>query len=178
MDDVLNEVGVPYDVLDSSTDVLTPAAGSRLGDHGFYNGVILTNSELFLPDGTGSGFNFLEWDVLHAFERDFGVRESVLSGFPATNPGLGLDYGMTDIIAGNYFQGIWQAPAGGTEPLRVRQRGEPAAHHGLRLRWAAFHHLRRRAERHRDRPPRRAAPQLARRPVEDVRLLPPLRRRP
>ena len=124
MDDVLNEVGVPYDVLDSSTDVLTPGQLSA-GDHGFYNGVILTNSELFLPDGTGSGFNFLEWDVLHAFERDFGVRESVLSGFPATNPGLGLDYGMTDIIAGNDFQGIWQAPAGGTELFEYVNEANP-----------------------------------------------------
>ena len=77
MDDLLNEVGVPYDVLDSSTQVLTPGQLSS-GDHGFYNGIILTNSELFLPDGTGSGFNFLEWDVLHAFERDFAVRESYI----------------------------------------------------------------------------------------------------
>ena len=124
MDDLLNEVGVPYDVLDSSTDVLTPGRLSS-GDQGFYNGVILTNSELFLPDGSGSGFNFLEWDVLHQFERDFGVRESVLSGFPATNPGLGLDYGMTDIIAGNNFQGIWQAPAGGTEIFEYVNEANP-----------------------------------------------------
>jgi hypothetical protein len=124
MDDLLNEVGVPYDVLDSSTDVLTPGQLSS-GDHGFYNGVILTNSELFLPDGSGSGFNFLEWDVLHQFERDFAVRESVLSGFPATNPGLGLDYGMTDIIAGNDFQGIWQAPAGGTEIFEYVNEANP-----------------------------------------------------
>src|SRR5262245_12217145 len=113
MDDVLNEVGVPYDVLDSSTQVLTPGQLSA-GDHGFYNGVILTNSELFLPDGSGSGFNFLEWQTLHDFERDFGVRESVISGFPATNPSLGLDYGMTDIIAGTSFLGKWLPPAGGT----------------------------------------------------------------
>jgi hypothetical protein len=124
MDDLLNEVGVPYDVLDSSTDVLTPGRLSA-GDHGFYNGVILTNSELFLPDGSGSGFNFLEWDVLHAFERDFGVRESVLSGFPATNPGLGLDYGMTDIIAGNDFQGVWMPPAGGTEIFEYVNEANP-----------------------------------------------------
>jgi hypothetical protein len=124
MDDLLNEVGVPYDVLDSSTEALTPGRLSS-GDHGYYNGVILTNSELFLPDGSGSGFNFLEWDVLHQFERDFGVRESVLSGFPATNPGLGLDYGMTDIIAGNDFQGVWQAPAGGTEIFEYVNEASP-----------------------------------------------------
>jgi hypothetical protein len=124
MDDVLNEIGVPYDVLDSSTQVLTPGQLSA-GDHGFYNGVILTNSELFLPDGSGSGFNFLEWQTLHDFERDFGVRESVLSGFPATNPGLGLDYGMTDIIAGSNFQGLWQAPAGGTEIFEYVNEANP-----------------------------------------------------
>lgn len=124
MDDLLNEVGVPYDVLDSSTDVLTPGQLSS-GDQGFYNGVILTNAELFLPDGSGSGFNFLEWQVLQDFEREFGVREAVLSGFPATNPGLGLDYGMTDIIAGNDFQGIWQAPAGGTEIFEYVNEANP-----------------------------------------------------
>ena len=124
MDDVLNEVGVPYDVLDSSTQALT---ADRLfsGDHGFYNGVILTNSELFLPDGGGSGFDSLEWETLHAFERDFGVRESIISGFPATNPGLGLDYGMTDIIAGTDFQGRWQAPAGGTEIYEYVNEANP-----------------------------------------------------
>ena len=148
MDDVLNEVGVPYDVLDSSTEVLTPGRLSR-GDHGFYNGVILTNSELFLPDGTGSGFNFLEWDVLHAFERDFGVRESVLSGFPATNPGLGLDYGMTDIIAGNDFQGIWQAPAGGTEIFEYVNEANPLPITDFAFAGRPFVDLRRRAARHR-----------------------------
>jgi hypothetical protein len=124
MDDVLNEIGVPYDVLDSSTQTLTP---DRLfsGDHGFYNGVILTNSELFLPGGGGSGFDALEWETLHAFERDFGVREAVVSGFPATNPGLGLDYGMTDIIAGTDFQGRWQAPAGGTELYEYVNEANP-----------------------------------------------------
>ncbi len=124
MDDVLDEVGVPYDVLDSSTETLTPDRLSS-GDHGFYNGVILTNSELFLPNGAGSGFDAFEWEALHAFERDFGVRESIVSGFPATNPGLGLDYGMTDIIAGTEFLGRWQAPAGGTGVFEYVNEANP-----------------------------------------------------
>ena len=124
MDNVLDEIGVPYDVLDSTTDTLTPDRLSS-GDHGFYNGIILTNSELFLPGGGGSGFDPLEWETLHAYERDFGVRESILSGFPATNPGLGLDYGMTDIIAGTDFQGRWQPPAGGTEIYEYVNEANP-----------------------------------------------------
>jgi hypothetical protein len=124
MDGVLDEVGVPYDVLDSSTETLTADRLSS-GDHGYYNGVILTNSELYLPGGAGSGFDALEWETLHAFERDSGVRESIVSGFPATNPGLGLDYGMTDIIAGTDFQGRWQPPAGGTEIYEYVNEANP-----------------------------------------------------
>src|SRR5206468_2876235 len=42
-------------------------------------------------------------------------RESVISGFPTTNPSLGLDYGMSDISAGSNFTAVWVPPAGGNE---------------------------------------------------------------
>ena len=129
MDDVLTQMGVPFDVLDSSRETLT---ASRLysGAVGNYNGIILTNSELFLPN-VGSGFSAAEWAMLQNYERSFGVRESVLSGFPATNPALGLDYGMKNgefgqvIVAGSNFLGQWKAPAGGPEFLEYMNVAKP-----------------------------------------------------
>lgn len=123
IDDLLDEVGVRYDVLDSSREILT-AAQLHEGAHGFYNGIILTDAMLYFT-GEGnylnSGFTLEEWQILHTYERDFSVREAVISGFPASGPyyknTYDLDYGMDifSIEAGSRFNGIWQAPAGGTE---------------------------------------------------------------
>ena len=113
MEDVLEQLGVPYDVLDSSRTPLTP---QRLyaGSHGFYSGIILTNSETYLPGG-GTGLDQDEFALLHDYERHFGVRETVMSGFPVTNPALGLDYGMGDVSWTVAPRGRWLPPAGGTE---------------------------------------------------------------
>lgn len=110
---LLSRMGVPYTVLDSSRQQLTDSV-LRSGSRGRFNGIILTQSETFLPSGT-TGFDAAEFARLHAYERDYGVREAVLSGFPATNPTLGLDYGMASIGAGMDVAGTWQGPAGGTE---------------------------------------------------------------
>lgn len=131
MDDVLIQLGVPFDVLDASRDELTAERLSSPGV-GNYNGIILTNAELYLPSG-GSGFTPQEWALLHEYERQFGVRESVMSGFPATNPALGLDYGMKNgvfgegIVARSSFTGIWQAPAGGTDLFEYINTSRPFA---------------------------------------------------
>ncbi|MBV1872899.1 MAG: hypothetical protein KUG83_10165, partial [Gammaproteobacteria bacterium] len=123
IDDLLDEVGVAYDVLDSSSHDLTPEFLSN-GEHGFYNGIIITDAILYYT-GSGntnnSGFTLAEWQILHAYERDFGVRESVISGFPASGAYFrntyDLDYGMNldTRTTGNSFVGVWQSPAGGTE---------------------------------------------------------------
>jgi hypothetical protein len=113
IDDVLDERGVPYDVLDASRDTLT-AATLASGNTGFYNGIILTSTDLYLPGG-GSGFTAAEWTALHNYERTFSVRESVLSGWPGFYPDLGLDYGMAGGVGGVAFSGRWVSPAGGTE---------------------------------------------------------------
>jgi hypothetical protein len=105
----MDQYGVPYDVVDSSATELTDAM-LRDGDRGRYNGVILTSADLYTP--SGSGFTLEEWQRLHAYERDFGVRESVVSGFPATNPALDLDYGMGAVAALPTSTGRWVAPAG------------------------------------------------------------------
>lgn len=105
----LDQVGVPYDVLDSSTTELTDAALAT-GDRGHYNGVILTQADLFTAGG--SGFTLEEWQRLHQYERDFQVREAVVAGFPATDPSRDLDYGMGIVGAQPTTNGRWVAPAG------------------------------------------------------------------
>jgi hypothetical protein len=93
--DVMDIIGVAYDEIDVGVTDLTEEL-LRDGDRGRYNGVILTGAELLLPDGT-PGFTAEEWQLLHDYERDFGVREAVLSGFPGENVAAGYDYGMEDI---------------------------------------------------------------------------------
>jgi hypothetical protein len=110
---VLDKLGMPYEVVDSSRTTLTNSI-LRSGSRGRFNGVILTQSETITAAGT-PGFTAAEFALLYQYERDFSVREAVLSGFPATNPSLGLDYGMGSISWGNNVVGRWQAPAGGTE---------------------------------------------------------------
>src|SRR4029450_12952414 len=113
MDDMLDQAGVPHDVLDARRQSLT-ADRLASSDHGLYNGVIVTSTELYYWDpGTQTGqsaFTAEEWQTLHDYERDFHVRESVISGFPTTNPSLGLDYGMGDITAGSNFTADWVPP--------------------------------------------------------------------
>lgn len=122
---ILDEMGVPYDVINSVSQELTTAqlsaspstTGCALevaGCVGKYNGVILTSSDL------GLNFTPAEWDVLHNYERNFHVREAVLSGWPGTywDPnapwGIYLDYGLVYISECNSIlpcNAQWTIPA-------------------------------------------------------------------
>lgn len=118
---VLEEMGVPYAVLNAKTQDLTPAflaASSQgtvckaedAGCVGNYNGVILTDADL-IPRFTPA-----EWDILHNYEKNFRVREAVLSGWPATyaDPepphGTYLDYGLVYSSNGNNYDARWTIP--------------------------------------------------------------------
>jgi hypothetical protein len=118
---VLDQIGVPYDVLNASIQDLTAAAlasspaGSTCkaedaGCTGNYNGVILTDADL-VP-----GFTPSEWDILHAYQKNFGVRLAVLSGWPVTysDPqpphGVYLDYGLAYSSSGNDYDARWTVP--------------------------------------------------------------------
>jgi hypothetical protein len=117
---VLDEMGVPHDVLNAKTEDLTAAilASSNgvacqvteVGCVGNYNGVILTNSVL------DPAFTPAEWELLHNYQKNFGVRQAVLSGWPATNwdpePPFGvyLDYGLAFSSSGNSYDGTWTVP--------------------------------------------------------------------
>lgn len=118
---ILDEMGVPYDILNASTQDLTVEMLASTngvacgvldsGCVGNYNGIILTLSDL------ASNFTPTEWDILHNYEKDFHVREAVLSGWPGTywdpnSPwGIYLDYGLTWSSSGNSFNAQWSIPA-------------------------------------------------------------------
>src|SRR6202008_4937518 len=54
----MDQIGVPYDGVDSTPTELTDATLAT-GDRGHYNGIILTQADLFTP--AGSGFSPAEW---------------------------------------------------------------------------------------------------------------------
>lgn len=120
----LDKMGVPYDVLDSKRADLTSAQLYLDPAHGKYNGIVLTVSDLYQAGG-GSGFTLAEWQLLHQYERDFGVREAVVSGFPTWDPSLDLDYGMGIVGAVGSSSAQWQAPAGGTELFEYVNTANP-----------------------------------------------------
>ena len=106
----MDQTGTPYDILDSSSTELTAGALRNAEGHGRYNGIVLTQADLYTP--SGSGFTAEEWEALHAYEREFAVREAVVAGFPIFAPALGLDYGMGTVGAAATSTGRWVAPAG------------------------------------------------------------------
>lgn len=109
IEEVLVETGAAYTVLDSSNQDLT-ADFLFDGPHGFFNGVILTDAELFVPPDT-SGFTVPEWELLQEYERTFGVREAVMSGSPS-DVSPALDYGLEEVFADRGIVGRWTLPEG------------------------------------------------------------------
>ena len=116
IEDLLNSVGVPYEVIDTSIETLT-AAKLQNGARGRFNGIILTDAETYLPGVGGYGLGPTGFQLLHQYERNFGVREAVISGYPAWDASVDLDYGMdlTTITGTSLINGRWQSPAGGTQ---------------------------------------------------------------
>ncbi|RJX75165.1 hypothetical protein DZ860_00300 [Vibrio sinensis] len=123
IDDMLDEMGVPYDVLNASHEQLTQ---DKLitGNKGNYNGIILTDASLYYtgPDNyLSSAFTLEEWKMLHQYEINFNVRESVLSGYPASGPyyknSYDLDYGMDldTVESRSSFSTTWQIPSDNKE---------------------------------------------------------------
>lgn len=119
---VLDEMGVRYDVLNAATTNLTAATLSPNGCTatpngngcvGNYNGIILTDS------GMVGSLTPAEWDILHTYEKDFKIREAILSGWPGPvwNPiapyEIYLDYGLTPTVTNPVapYNATWAVPA-------------------------------------------------------------------
>ncbi len=100
---LLEQIGVPYEVLISTQETLTEAKlltkESNGSVRGRFQGVILTeaalaydkNEGLSLPASYESSLSQTEWSMLWQYERDAGVRQVALAGFPSAFP---EDYGM------------------------------------------------------------------------------------
>jgi hypothetical protein len=85
----LDRVGAAYDVLHSRTTPLTADGLVRADGTGRYNAILLTNNSLLYPDDLGgfvSGLDANEWNLLWAYERDFGVRQATLYNSYGTWP--------------------------------------------------------------------------------------------
>lgn len=130
IDDVLTNIGVRFEVLNARTTALT-AARLSAGTRGNYNGIILTDSQLSYFDpavGYQSAFSLAEWQILHQFEQTFGVRESVMGGWPAIDASLDLNYGLQYVgyvDSATPVQARWLAPAGGREYFEYVNASNP-----------------------------------------------------
>ncbi|THF87394.1 hypothetical protein E7T09_09705 [Deinococcus sp. KSM4-11] len=94
---MLQEAGVPYDVLDATVDTLDMGRLIDANGVGRYEGIVLTSSALIYAAGGGlypSALDAGEWDTLFEYERTFGVRQVALYGAPSTAP---EDYGLRTV---------------------------------------------------------------------------------
>ncbi|WP_199516192.1 Agd3-related carbohydrate-binding protein [Nucisporomicrobium flavum] len=76
----LDRLGAAYDVLYDATTPITTGTLVRPDGTGKYNAILLTNSMQVYADG-GTYLNGLdpsEWNILWAYERNFGVRQAAL----------------------------------------------------------------------------------------------------
>jgi hypothetical protein len=77
----LDRVGAGYDVLYTRDTPLTADTLVNPNGVGRYNAILLTNSMLLYADSAGnylSGLNADQWNLLWAYERDYGVRQATL----------------------------------------------------------------------------------------------------
>src|SRR5262249_8373954 len=77
----LDRVGAAYDVLYTPTTPLTGDSLVRADGTGRYDAILLTNNMLLYQDASGSyvsGLSADQWNLLWAYERDYGVRQATL----------------------------------------------------------------------------------------------------
>jgi hypothetical protein len=76
----LDRLGAAYDVLYDADTALTIDSLVRADGTGKYNAILLTNSMQVYASGTSylNGLDSSEWNILWAYERNFGVRQAAL----------------------------------------------------------------------------------------------------
>jgi hypothetical protein len=90
---VLDQMGVPHDVLIATEEALTSERLVGVDGIGNYQGILLTTGSLGYDEGGQfvSAFSGEEWALLWAYARAFGVRQAALYTFPGTSPeGYGI----------------------------------------------------------------------------------------
>ena len=96
---MLDQAGVPYDVLDPSVSGLTESNLVAEDGSGKYQGIMLTTGNLSYEASPGvyqSALDWTGWNVLWQYEHDYSVRQLSLYTYPSSWP---EDYGLRD--AGN-----------------------------------------------------------------------------
>ena len=96
MKSVLEQVGVPHDVLIASQTPLTAQMLSDGAGAGRYQGIMLATGNLGYETPSGdyvSAFSAPQWQALWNYERDFRVRQATLYTYPGGDPDTyGLNY--------------------------------------------------------------------------------------
>jgi hypothetical protein len=90
MKSVLQHRGVPFDVLDASSETLTTSRLQTSSTHGNYQGIILTSASLAV-----NGVSQLspgEWTALADYEQAFAIRRAVLTASPDPAMGWSTSY--------------------------------------------------------------------------------------
>jgi hypothetical protein len=85
----LDRVGAGYDILYTRTTPLTSDLLVRADGTGRYSAILLTNNNLLYQDSSGnlvSGLSDYQWNLLWAYERDYGVRQATLYNSYGTWP--------------------------------------------------------------------------------------------
>ncbi|MFC4454940.1 hypothetical protein [Deinococcus sonorensis] len=91
---MLNRAGIPYDVLDASTQALSSSTLIDASGVGRYSGVVLTDNALVTQTSPGvfqSALDAGEWSLLFEYEKAYAVRQLALYGYPGVAP---EDYGL------------------------------------------------------------------------------------
>ncbi len=103
IESTLGHIGVAYEVIDVTRTDLS-AGLLRRGDVGRFNGIILTDN------GLAGRFSAAEWALLHDYQRDFAVRQAVMSGAPSAQGAAAMGLRTTG-TAGAGDRSSWTAAA-------------------------------------------------------------------
>ncbi|GAA1933335.1 hypothetical protein GCM10009815_29790 [Nocardioides marmoribigeumensis] len=96
----LDRLGASYDVVHTRSQDLTASSLVRPDGTGRYNAVLLTDAMQAYVDDSGAFVSALsadEWNLLWAYERDFGVRQATLYASYGSWP---EDYCLTPVSEG------------------------------------------------------------------------------
>jgi hypothetical protein len=90
---MLDQLGLPYEVLVAGESDLTEGRLVNSSGDGRFQGIILTDNSLAIYDGSSwlSALSEAEWNLLWQYEREHQVRQLSLYTFPGTYP---EDYGI------------------------------------------------------------------------------------